>query len=123
MGTLERSSLTDEERRAVQRLVAGLRSALRDELRAVWLYGSRARGEPRRAGSDVDVMVVTDGGFRRDWKTVGHVAAEAVDMGADEPVLLEVRTADPEYVHGRRAIRSFFFADVDRDKIVLFGDP
>ena len=122
MGTLERSSLTDEERRAVQRLVAGLRSALRDSARS-GCTARAPRGEPRRAGSDVDVMVVTDGGFRRDWKTVGHVAAEAVDMGADEPVLLEVRTADPEYVRGRRAIRSFFFADVDRDKIVLFGDP
>ncbi|MBW3534989.1 MAG: nucleotidyltransferase domain-containing protein, partial [Gemmatimonadetes bacterium] len=38
-------------------LVQTLRARCPDEVRAVWLYGSRARGDAR-PDSDVDVLVV-----------------------------------------------------------------
>lgn len=41
-------------------LLAELRHRLGGELRELWLYGSRARGEAEN-GSDYDVLVVADG--------------------------------------------------------------
>jgi len=42
------------------------------------------------------------------------------DPRAFSPVQGYVHT--PEWLDGRRAIRSFFIAEVDRDKVVLHGD-
>ena len=64
---LREAQLTETERRVVKHLLALLEQELGDQLLAVWLYGSRARGEAdleethhdRR--SDVDLMVVVEG--------------------------------------------------------------
>lgn len=55
---LATATLSDLERRTVRRLVAALESALGEDLLAVWLYGSRARGEQPHAESDVDLLVI-----------------------------------------------------------------
>jgi hypothetical protein len=44
VGSLDRASLSDAERRTLERFVRLLEYGLRDDLVAVWLYGSRARG-------------------------------------------------------------------------------
>jgi len=51
------AALTVPEHRALDRLVASLERELGDHLHAVWLYGSRARGEWREE-SDIDVLVI-----------------------------------------------------------------
>jgi predicted nucleotidyltransferase len=126
---LARAALSERERRVVSRLLAALRDALGKDLRAVWLYGSRARGEadpsetdPDRR-SDIDLMVVIDPS--RDarsvsWDVIALVAATA-DAEGDSPVYYSVLVYDTEQVRDRREIRSFFFQEVDRDKIVLHG--
>jgi hypothetical protein len=45
-------------------------------------------------------------------------AAEGADLAA-----FSIKLYDPDLVSQRRRIRSFFFQEVDRDKIVLAGDP
>ena len=47
-------------------------------------------------------------------------AAEAEGLN---PFRISTKGADPEWVEGRRSIRSFFMQEVDRDKIVLVGEP
>jgi predicted nucleotidyltransferase len=47
-GSLATTTPTDAERDALDLLVASLERELGDALHAVWLYGSRARGEPPR---------------------------------------------------------------------------
>jgi hypothetical protein len=62
--TLRVAALNETERRAVARIVARLEDELGADLLAVWLYGSRARGEAdpeethhdRR--SDIDMMAI-----------------------------------------------------------------
>lgn len=48
----------------IERWIARLRNEL--ELESVWLFGSRARGEDRGEGSDVDLLVITRGDPERD---------------------------------------------------------
>jgi predicted nucleotidyltransferase len=58
---LATATLSEAERNTVQRFVAQMDEALGDDLRALWLYGSRARGETPRPDSDVDLLVIAAG--------------------------------------------------------------
>jgi len=58
MATLAEASLSVQERRALERFARDLERQLGDELRGVWLYGSRARGERTGPESDVDLPVI-----------------------------------------------------------------
>lgn len=113
----------------MRRLVTAFREELGGELLAVWLYGSRARGEadpeetdPDRR-SDVDLMAIVD--TSRDAGRFGWRAVELVEAAAgaegDSPVYYSVLVWDAERLRDRREIRSFFVQEVDRDKIVLEG--
>jgi predicted nucleotidyltransferase len=115
------ASLTDAERRVVERLVKLLREELGSDLRAIWLYGSRARGERPHAESDIDLMVIADGGDRRYGMRSIELLNEVARAQRVSPVWYSLFIADPEWLQGRREIRSFFIAEVDRDKIVLYG--
>lgn len=123
------AALNETERRVVERLVEYLRSELGEDLLAIWLYGSRARGEadPTEADpdrrSDVDLMAIV--GPARDatamgWEVQPRLEA-IVDAEGDSPVFYSVRFLASEYLRDRRRIRSFFIQEVDRDKLVLSG--
>jgi predicted nucleotidyltransferase len=74
MPALAETTLSDVERRVLDRLLPRLEETV--ALRAVWLFGSRARGEePRDADSDVDLLVVTTGG-RADVERVRALVHE-----------------------------------------------
>lgn len=122
MRTLEDTSLSAVERRALERFVELLRRELGDDVGAVWLYGSRARGERPAPESDVDVIVVT----RRGWKDLSRVTRlmdEAAEAEGAKPAFFSVHVYDPAHIAQRREIRSFFIQEVDRDKVVLTGQP
>ena len=98
-----------------------MRERFADDLDAVWLYGSRARGEPPQAESDVDLIVLLadpSDANHLDSIRLSHVAADAEGVST----YFSVKVYDRGWVEGRRAIRSFFIKEVDRDKIVLHGE-
>jgi predicted nucleotidyltransferase len=126
---LAAAALSERERRVLRRLVGLLRSELGDDLLAVWLYGSRARGEAdpeethhdRR--SDIDLMAILSAS--RDvsafkWKFTPKLI-ELVEAEGDSPPYYSLHMYDADRLRDRRRIRSFFFQEVDRDKIVLAG--
>jgi predicted nucleotidyltransferase len=123
------AALSERERSIVECLVARLREELGDDLRAVWLYGSRARGEadpsetdPDRR-SDIDLMAIVDparDAAELSWE-FAPVLEAIVDAGRDSPVYYSLRIYDAERLRDRRRIRSFFFQEVDRDKLILYG--
>jgi predicted nucleotidyltransferase len=126
---LSAAALNETERRVVERLVARLRSELGSDLLAVWLYGSRARGEadPTETDpdlrSDVDLLAIVDDSRNAEelrWWALPMVEAEA-DAEGDSPVYFSLRVFDADWLRGRRRIRSFFTQEVDRDKLVLAG--
>lgn len=119
---LSATSLSDTERRVVVRLVDLLEAELGGDLRGVWLYGSRARGEPRRPESDVDLLVVTRS--PETWSQftlVQHLVDQAAQAEGASPVWFSAHVYSDERLAQRRAIRSFFIQEVDRDKLVLAG--
>ncbi len=118
---LDRATLSAAERRAIEQFVTRLGEELGDDLLAVWLYGSRARGEPAHPESDVDLMVIAEGGKERYYHKVFDLRDEAVRDADLNPFFFSTFLHDPEWLRGRREIRSFFIQEIDRDKLVLAG--
>jgi uncharacterized protein len=117
---LAAAQLSGGERRTIERFAARLRDELGSDLRALWLYGSRARGEAH-ADSDVDLLVIADGGRDRYRRIVGDLGEAAALAEGESPFSFSVHIHDPQWLRGRREIDSFFIQEVDRDKIVLAG--
>lgn len=116
------ASLSDAERRVVERLVELLPEQLDGcDIHAIWLYGSRARGEIPHPESDIDLMVLADGvSFDQKMSAIELVNRLAPAEGVS-PVWFSFFFNTAEWLRGRREIRSFFIAEVDRDKLVLYG--
>ena len=125
MGTITDTSLTAEERALLERFAEILSERLGPALHAMWLFGSRARGElPSHEDSDVDVLVlVDDDSWDRRRKLVHrafHDAAKELDL-VRTGIWFSVHIHTLDWLAGRRAIGSFFIAEVDRDKVVIGG--
>jgi predicted nucleotidyltransferase len=121
MGSLDQASLSRSERLVLDRFISTLRERLGDELHAAWLFGSRARGEPADELSDIDILVIAD---RAGWSGASlvlealHDAARKASL-PDVAWRFSVHVHEPAWVGKRRAINSFFMAEVDRDHIDL----
>jgi predicted nucleotidyltransferase len=118
------TSVAEDERLVVERLVELLRERLGGRLRSVWLYGSRARGERPGPDSDIDLLVIADPDDTADDVLTGILLVDraAEELGLQRPIV-SIKVHDPRWLEGRRAIDSFFIRDVDRDKVVLYGEP
>ena len=123
MPTLAEASLTEDERRVVERLIELMHDRFGSRLRSVWLYGSRARSERPGPESDIDLLAIADPDEGDDVLT----AILMVDKAAEELRLprpiLSIKVHNPDWLAGRRQIDSFFIRAVDRDKVVLYGEP
>lgn len=118
--TLDSASLNPVERQVVDRFVADLHKQLGDRLVAVWLYGSRARGEEPGPDSDIDLIVVSREA-EADRKVALDLSWDAAVAAGISPFSVSVQTFDPEWIEDRRQIKSFYIQEVDRDKIILHG--
>jgi predicted nucleotidyltransferase len=118
------TSLSPSERALLERFAAELRAQLGEGLHAVWLFGSRARGEPpAHEDSDVDLLVLVDDASWDEKLRIQRLladVAEELSLGGLE-IWFAVHIQTPEWLEGRRAIKSFFIAEVDRDKVVVEG--
>jgi len=123
MSVLAEASLSDAEHRVLERLGPALEAEFGSRLRSVWLYGSRARGEKPHPESDVDLLVVLDRSSMDDDHRVYDIVWSAAEKVGVSPVLFSTLVYDVDRIAQRREIRSFFIQEVDRDKIVLFGEP
>lgn len=121
MSSLEEASLEPRERRVLERLVTSLEREFGPDLRSIWLYGSRARGETPRSESDVDLIVVANRADPDDQLRAIQLVVEIALEEEANPARFSIKLFAPEYVEQRRQIRSFFMQEVDREKIVLTG--
>jgi predicted nucleotidyltransferase len=123
MTSLAQASLSAQERAVLGLFVEKLRARLQEDLHAVWLFGSRARGEEPAEHSDVDMLVLVQDA---SWDARMGVR-ETLDAAARELALnplawsFSIHVHTPAWLEQRREIESFFIAEVDRDKVVVSG--
>jgi predicted nucleotidyltransferase len=123
MTALAQSSLLPDERALTELFVEELQEDLQEELHAVWLFGSRARGEPPSKESDVDLLVLVDDASwdgRMRVRGLLDQAALKLDLQA-LTWSFSVHVHSPLWLAQRREIKSFFIAELDRDKITCAG--
>lgn len=123
MITLAQASLSNDERALLTRFSSALYAEEGLEPKAVWLFGSRARGEQPAEDSDVDVLVLLEDSSWASKMRV-HDALQAAARELDLQALtfsFSIHVNTPAWLEQRRDVRSFFIAEVDRDKIVLQG--
>ena len=121
MSTLADALLSAPERRALERFVRELERELGDELRGAWLYRSRARGERTEPESDVDLLVITDRAREPDRLT--EMLDQAAKAEGADRFVFSIQVYDLDWLAERRGTEAFFVKEVDRDRIVLAGDP
>ncbi len=123
MSSLTEASLSATERALLERFTEDLQARLGGDLHAVWLFGSRARGERPTSESDVDVLVlVENASWEGKMRVRETLDATANALGAQAVAWsFSVHINTPAWLAQRREIESFFIAEVDRDKIALFG--
>jgi predicted nucleotidyltransferase len=125
MSALSETSLSVEERALIERFVEALHVRLEGRARAVWLFGSRARGERPSAESDVDMLVLVDDASWDARMLVRRILDDAAhELGLDALTWsFSIHVHSPAWLAQRREIKSFFIAEVDRDKVIVGGRP
>jgi uncharacterized protein (UPF0332 family)/predicted nucleotidyltransferase len=114
------ATLTQAEQQVLDRLVPALLEALGDALESVWLYGSRARGEPPRdEDSDVDLLVLVED-VEQNGKRVDAIKEQLAEEAGIWPGHFHLFAHDRQWLKERRGIRAFFVEEIDRDKVVLY---
>jgi len=79
-------------RKILRELKKGLVKIYGDQLKAVYLFGSYARGDARPPDSDIDVMVVLKGEF--DYWEMDKLCSEFVaDLSLERDVVLSIKIA------------------------------
>jgi hypothetical protein len=121
--TLAETSLSAAERAVVEKFLVVLRERLGERLQSVWLFGSRARGQEPGPESDVDLLIVSEGGSKHDGPVVDDVMWNVAWAADENPFAYTTIVWSPEWLEHRREIESFFIQEVDRDKVVLYGKP
>jgi len=119
MQSLADTSLEADERELLEGLVKELGARLGERLHAVWLFGSRARGERPSPESDVDVLVLVDDASWEGKQVVHDILGEvAHDLGLQAVTWsFSIHINTPAWLEQRRNVGSFFIAEVDRDKV------
>ncbi len=123
MTTLEKTSLSALERKTVDRFLELLGEGLGEDLVSVWLYGSRARGQRALPYSDVDILVLTRGDSRRGGERSSYAIETAAAATGADTEFFSVMVFDLDWLADRRAVEADFIKEVERDRVVLAGDP
>jgi predicted nucleotidyltransferase len=120
---LRDTSLRPDEQALVETFAEQLCERLGDHVHDVWLFGSRARCEQPSDESDVDVLVLVDDASwdgRMGVRKILDDAAHQLDLDA-LPWSFSVHVHTPTWLTERREIKSFFVAELDRDKVLVHG--
>ena len=84
--------MPDKIKKILRELKKGLIEIYGDQLKAVYLFGSFARGEGRLPDSDIDVMVVLKGEF--DYWKMDKLSSELVaSLSLENDVLISTKLA------------------------------
>lgn len=79
-------------KRILRELKKGLIEIYGDQLKAVYLFGSFARGEGKLPDSDIDVMIVLNGEFNY-WKTYERASKLIADVSLENDVVVSAKLA------------------------------
>jgi predicted nucleotidyltransferase len=108
-------SLHQGERIALEILVARLLAVIPDQVLAVSLFGSKARGDAS-ADSDIDILIVTTS---NDWQIARKIREIAARVSLEHDVLLNTHIIDYGQWTAMEEARSTYWRHIQRDGTAL----
>jgi predicted nucleotidyltransferase len=114
---LELGHLTEAEWRTIVEFVRGLRDRFDGQVRAVILFGSRARGEAE-PGSDMDVVVVINHVDLATSKWVRHLA---VEVWLSHGIFVSTRVWSQDHWRRLEELQTLLYQNIRRDGIDLLN--
>jgi predicted nucleotidyltransferase len=113
------SSLSPEDRLAVERFLAAARQHFGGRLLQVVLYGSKARGDGH-SESDLDLLVVLRGDGGVEWRDARAASFLAADVGLETGVDVAAKCVSSERFNREAAEPVGFATRVWREGITLW---
>jgi len=107
--------LRPKEQQTLSEFVQGLSERFGDQLQAIWLFGSKARGDSTPT-SDIDVLVVID---NDDWRLHKQIRYFAVDLNLKYDLDLSPRIWTTSYLQEVAALGTHFYRAIQREHIDL----
>ena len=102
-------------KKILRELKRGLVEIYGDQLKAVYLFGSFARGEGKLPDSDIDVMVVLNGEFDY-WKTYERASEFIANLSLKYDVVISAKLAsEAKYAQSKMPL----FINVRREGIAV----
>jgi uncharacterized protein len=88
-------------KKILRELKQGLVEIYGDQLKAVYLFGSFARGEGKLPDSDIDVMIVLDGEFNY-WKMYERASKFIADLCLENEVVVSaILASQTKYIQSK----------------------
>jgi predicted nucleotidyltransferase len=113
------ASLSATEQAAITAYVQAIQRQYPDRIRAVALFGSKARGDDDPE-SDIDLLVICDSEDRQFRSALWRKASE---ISLDQNVLISVRVYSQERWQRARQIGLPFTSEIISDSIPLTPEP
>ena len=110
-----KNTLPRKIKKILRELKVGLVDIYGDQLKAVYLFGSFARGEGRLPDSDIDVLVVLNGEFRY-WEISKRSSNFIASLSLENDVVISRKfVTDTEYVKSKMPL----FINVRKEGLVV----
>ena len=108
-------SLPQKERTAIEILMERLLAVIPDQVLAVNLFGSKARGDDS-ADSDIDILIVTKS---NDWQIVRKIRQLAARVSLEHDVLLNTHIIDYGQWIAMEEAQATYWRNIQREGIDL----
>jgi uncharacterized protein len=93
--------MSEDIKKILRELKSGLVEIYGDQLKAVYLYGSYARGDAHPPDSDIDVMIVLRGEFDR-WEVSKRASELVASLSLENDVVISRKFAsDMQYANSK----------------------
>ena len=95
------ASVPTKIKKILRELKQGLVEIYGDQLKAVYLFGSFARGEGKLPNSDIDVMIILDEEFNY-WKTYERASEFIADLCLENEVVVSaILASQTKYIQSK----------------------
>lgn len=118
---VELRNLSAKEGEALLELRDRLVEALKDRLRLICLYGSKARGDSSK-DSDIDVLVVVDKDDPETRELVNEIGYR-IEVAHGYEFLLAVQVMGEDHFQFLASVRTMFYENLEQDGIDLWVSP
>lgn len=110
-------NLSPREAQAVERLLSRLRTSYGSQIRQIFLFGSKARGDSS-GDSDIDVLLLVE---KETWALKDEICGLAAEINLEFDLQLDTRVIGVERWRHLKQVQAGLYRTISQDAIPLAG--